>query len=448
MEPSSQSSLEDGKRAKDAKRKREERAKRTAVGDAAPKRPPTSLTPKEKDAARKRKERMVGGAEQEARRAADAKRKREQRANRAAFGHVLSKRQRTFGTPRVVAAQRNRKRRTEVAVEQVDPIPSGDGPTVRAKRGRPDEQPAAPNRRCATHARARVADIERKPKRKREVVMEQVDPTPHVRDQNCRSRVQERASRIRVENRTDRQQERDRTGRVQTGRMQVDQTQEHVDRVWGQRGASNNRDHTRADVYSNLDHPYQRFCADYELRRAATDEMVRRWESQPVESGPIQCMLCSKGVDFLCREDWLRHLDEKHGGRQRYRDACLSFAQLAPQVVSGQEWRAIVANFTEFYTRAATDWEKFTPCMQKACSAGQQIAPDMRWAPRQRIGCVFCARSHWLEDLHAVYLAGEQSFVRCPSQVWKMLSVERYKERWPLIAATKELEASVVTISG
>ena len=278
--------------------------------------------------------------------------------------------------------------------------------------------------------------------------MEQVDPTPHVRDQNCRSRVQERASRIRVENRTDRQQERDRTGRVQTGRMQVDQTQEHVDRVWGQRGASNNRDHTRADVYSNLDHPYQRFCADYELRRAATDEMVRRWESQPVESGPIQCMLCPNGVDFLCRGDWLRHLDEKHGGRQRYRDACLSFAQLAPQVVSGQEWRAIVANFTEFYTRAATDWEKFTPCMQKACSAGQQIAPDMRWAPRRRIGCVFCARSHWLEDLHAVYLAGEQSFVRCPSQVWKMLSVERYAERWPRIATTGELEASAVTIGG
>ena len=130
MEPSSQSSLEDGKRAKDAKRKREERAKRTAVGDAAPKRPPTSLTPKEKDAARKREKRMVRGPEQEARRAADAKRKREQRANRAAFGHVLSKRQRTSGTPRVVVAQRNRKRRTEVAVEQVDPIPSADGPTI------------------------------------------------------------------------------------------------------------------------------------------------------------------------------------------------------------------------------------------------------------------------------------------------------------------------------
>ena len=88
MEPSSQSSLKDLKRAQDAKRKREERAKRTAVGDAAPKRPPTSLTPKEADAERKRKQRMVGGAEQEARRAADAKRKREERANRAAFGHV------------------------------------------------------------------------------------------------------------------------------------------------------------------------------------------------------------------------------------------------------------------------------------------------------------------------------------------------------------------------
>ena len=38
--------------------------------------------------------------------------------------------------------------------------------------------------------------------------------------------------------------------------------------------------------------------------------------------------------------------------------------------------------------------------------------------------------------------------MRCPSQVWKMLSVERYAERWPLIAKTGELEGSAVTISG
>ena len=119
----------------------------------------------------------------------------------------------------------------------------------------------------------------------------------------------------------------------------------------------------------------------------ARDEKARRWESKPVQSGPIHCMLCPNGVDFLCREGWLRHLDDTHGGRQRYRDACLSLAQLAPQVVSGQEWRSIVANFAEFYTRSATDWEKFTPCMQMACSAGEPIPPEIRWEPRQLIGC-------------------------------------------------------------
>ena len=39
-------------------------------------------------------------------------------------------------------------------------------------------------------------------------------------------------------------------------------------------------------------------------------------------------------------------------------------------------------------------------------------------------------------------------FISPESQVWKILSVERYEESWPVIAATKELEASVVTISG
>ena len=46
-----------------------------------------------------------------------------------------------------------------------------------------------------------------------------------------------------------------------------------------------------------------------------------------------------------------------------------------------------------------------------------------------------------------MFLAGEQCFMREPHKVWPMLSVTRYKERWPLIAKTGELEASAVTIS-
>eukprot|EP00959_Pyramimonas_sp_CCMP1952_P218221 4564523-Pyramimonas_sp.AAC.1 len=74
------------------------------------------------------------------------------------------------------------------------------------------------------------------------------------------------------------------------------------------------------------------------------------------------------------------------------------------------------------------------------------LRPEERWLPRQLAACVFCARSHWLEELHNVYIAGEQCFMAKPNTVWKMLEVSRYRERWPLIAATGELEASSVTV--
>ena len=45
-----------------------------------------------------------------------------------------------------------------------------------------------------------------------------------------------------------------------------------------------------------------------------------------------------------------------------------------------------------------------------------------------------------------MFLAGEHCFMREPHRVWDMLSVKRYADRWPLIAATGELEASAVKI--
>ena len=79
----------------------------------------------------------------DARRAVDAKRKRQEHANRASSGHVLYRRPTTSATPTVTAAERKRKRRTEVDVEQAEPIPSGDGPTVCTKRGRLHKRSAA-----------------------------------------------------------------------------------------------------------------------------------------------------------------------------------------------------------------------------------------------------------------------------------------------------------------
>ena len=120
--------------------------------------------------------------------------------------------------------------------------------------------------------------------------------------------------------------------------------------------------------------------------------------------------------------------------------------QLFPYVVSGQEWRAIVAKFSEFYSRSATDWEKFTPEMLSALNTEEGLRPEERWLPRQTAACVFCARSHWLEELHSLHIAGDRCFMRQPNKVWKMLEVSRYAERWPLVAATGELQASSVEV--
>ena len=74
------------------------------------------------------------------------------------------------------------------------------------------------------------------------------------------------------------------------------------------------------------------------------------------------------------------------------------------------------------------------------------MRPEDRFRPRQRSACVFCARAHWLEGLDDVYLAGDQCFMTKPNAVWTLLEVSRYAARWPLIAATGELEASSVTV--
>ena len=102
--------------------------------------------------------------------------------------------------------------------------------------------------------------------------------------------------------------------------------------------------------------------------------------------------------------------------------------QLAPYVVGGQEWRAMVANFAELYSRSATDWETFTPEMIAALGSEEGLRPEDRWQPRQITACVFCARTHWIEQLHCLYLAGDQCFMPRPGKVWKMLEVQRYGE--------------------
>ena len=82
-----------------------------------------------------------------------------------------------------------------------------------------------------------------------------------------------------------------------------------------------------------------------------------------------------------------------------------------------------MSNYATFLRFGAMDWEK--------PAAGTQDSPEMLL--RSRVGCAFCARSFWTEELDDVFLQGEQCFMQNPDAVWKLTGVDRYHERWPLI---------------
>ena len=145
-------------------------------------------------------------------------------------------------------------------------------------------------------------------------------------------------------------------------------------------------------------------------------------------------------------KDYRYDVDNERVGMQRYRNAYLAHMQLAPHVVSGQEWRAIVANFAEFFGRSATDWEKPTDEMKVKLQSKEGLRPEERWQRRHLQACVFCARSHWVEELHSEFLAGKDCFMNNPDAVWELLDVEDYHKRWPKIPL-EELESSAVIVA-
>ena len=116
------------------------------------------------------------------------------------------------------------------------------------------------------------------------------------------------------------------------------------------------------------------------------------------------CLLCE--ADFGDRSALLQHIDEKHGGLQRYRNAMLMLESLSPHVVVGSEVRQYVRNYATFLREARIDWEG---------------ADDV--SLRRRLGCCFCARSFWKEDLLEVFLAGQQCFMLNPDAVWKSVLI-------------------------
>lgn len=158
-------------------------------------------------------------------------------------------------------------------------------------------------------------------------------------------------------------------------------------------GNSSNLDGRREDVWAEEDHPINRFKKTHRMRRSRSEEDLRQWPMEAVAMSPQPCLLCS--ADFCHRDDLLKHIDEEHGGLQRYRKLMLE--SLAPHVVVGSEIRQYVANYATFLRHARMDWEGAT---------------NVEASLRCRLGCAFCARSFWQEELRELYLAGEKPFMQ------------------------------------
>ena len=238
------------------------------------------------------------------------------------------------------------------------------------------------------------------------------------RAQQQAGRAQQRAGRA--------QQQAGRAGRTQ---QRADRTQQRADSRRRQRtvfgdAAASNMDGSRQDVWAEEDHPFNRFKANHGLVRAAAEEQLREWPELAVSMSHQPCLLCN--ADFDERSALLHHIDEKHGGLQRYRNAMLMLESLCPHVVVGSEVRHYIRNYATFLREARMDWEG---------------SDDI--SLRCRLGCCFCARSFWKEELWEVFIGGDQCFMQSPDAVWQLLSVERYQKRWPLIPEEELLASSV-----
>ena len=225
--------------------------------------------------------------------------------------------------------------------------------------------------------------------------------------------------------RTGREQQQERTGRKQSRNVKdVREARHRQATQFGARTWNNNLSGDREDSSFRDDNPFARFRDAFALRRAKKEEVVRRWEETPEPLPAQPCLLCDAA--FEDRAQLLAHIDECHGGLQRYRNAMLHLESLCPHVVVGQEVRHYVTNYATFLRFGAMDWEQ-----SFVSAASVHSEPDALL--RRRRGCGFCARSFWSEEMAEVYLSGETCFMQNPEAVWKLLSVDRYHERWPLI---------------
>ena len=119
---------------------------------------------------------------------------------------------------------------------------------------------------------------------------------------------------------------------------------------------------------------------------------------------PVFCMLCP--CNFCNVKALHAHLDEVHGGLQRYRHVVLHLLSLRSFVLTPCWSRAIISNLSEFYARGSLDWRNFTADMDAAMRSSCGLSGAHRWESRRMIACVCCARMFWSEDLYQLHIAG------------------------------------------
>ena len=200
----------------------------------------------------------------------------------------------------------------------------------------------------------------------------------------------------------------------------------------------------KKNVASVMENPVGRYKKNWQLRRLHPEVQCRKWSWRAKPSGPQPCRLCQKR-DFVFREDWQKHVDEEHGGVQRYRNALFALLATKPYVVKGQEWRAIVSNYAECYAKATVDWQNPSDRMRELAESSEGLPAEERWAPRPRSACVFYARRYWTEELTSCFLAGARCFMKSPARVVALLDWSVYHAQWPNIPA-EELQASAVNL--
>ncbi|CAE7311896.1 unnamed protein product [Symbiodinium sp. CCMP2592] len=248
------------------------------------------------------------------------------------------------------------------------------------------------------------------------------------RNQERSGRNQERSGRNQERSgRAGRNQERSGRNQERSGRQDGREARQRQHEVFSARAWSSNLDGGRGDQANEADNPFKRFQHASRLHVREGKEKLMMWPQKPLQMAEQPCPLYD-GVGFAVREELLAHIDEMHGGLQRYRNAYLHLESLCPHIVAGSEVRHYVSNYAEFLRRSAMDWE----ASALSCA-------------RERIGCAFCARCFWRESMQECFLKGPKCFMAAAETVWEMLSVKRYHERWPLIP-TKELEASIVDV--